>query len=383
MGRFKRTERVDTQVSILIFLIVVVSCSCIFILNYSLTYDAMILDLVNRAEGIHSYLEKRIGEQTIANINTKEDMDTDLYMETKEMLENVRESASVRYLYTAKQSANGEYIYLVDGLPVESSDFRNAGDLLEEEIIPDIRRALDGETVLPDRIKDTSWGYIFISYFPIHEKDRVIGAVGIEFDAANHYNIYRILKLVTPCIILLFCCIASLLAVKMFRRISNPAFRDFANTDRLTGLANRNAFDVAIHNLQGTNKQKRVSFISIDFDGLKVVNDTKGHDAGDAYLKNGTGLIKECVRESDILYRIGGDEFALLLYDRDMYSLEAIVERIQKRMDAYNKTSDMPVSFSMGCARFDQSRDVSALDTLKRADERMYRNKREKKNNVK
>lgn len=379
MIRFRRIDRVDTQVSIITFLTVVISCFSIFLLNYTLSYDAMIRDLISRAEGIHSFLEKRINEDTIAHINTKEDMETELYKETKAMLENVRESASVRYLYTAKQSEDGAYIYLVDGLPLESHDFRNAGDPLEEEIIPDIERALKGETVLPDTIKDTSWGYIFISYFPIHEGDRVIGAVGIEFEAEVHYNVYRTLKIVTPCIILLFCFLSCLLAVKLFRRISNPTYRDFANTDMLTGLANRNAFDVAMHNIQAGKKQNKISLISIDFDGLKKINDSYGHDAGDEYLKNGSALVSHCVRESDIFYRIGGDEFVILLSEIDIPSLERMIGRIEKRLEEYNQTAQIPVSFSMGYAAYDSSLDHSLQDTLKRADLKMYQAKREKK----
>lgn len=376
---FRRIDRVDTQVSIITFLTVVISCFSIFLLNYCLSYDAMIKDLISRAEGIHSFLEKRINDDTIAQINKKEDMETELYKETKVMLENIRESASVRYLYTAKQTDEGEYVYLVDGLPLESDDFRNAGDPIEEEIIPDIQRALKGETVLPDTIKDTSWGYIFISYFPIHEDDRVIGVVGIEFDADVHYNVYRTLKIVTPCIILLFCCLASLLAVKLFRRISNPTYRDFANTDMLTGLANRNAFDVAMHNIQASKKQNKISLISIDFDGLKNINDTYGHNVGDEYLKNGSTLISHCIRESDIFYRIGGDEFIILLSEIDISSIERMIGRIEKRLEEYNQTAQMPISFSMGYAAYDPLLDHNLHDTLKRADLKMYQAKREKK----
>lgn len=379
MKRLKKSDRVDLQVSVLTFLIVVVSCFCIFILNYTLSYRAMLEDLENRARGIHSFLEKRLDEETVEHINTKEDMDTQLYAEAKTMLDDIREAAGVRYLYTAKQAKNGEYIYLVDGLNFESEDFRDAGDLLEEEIIPDIQRALQGEIVLPEAIKSTSWGNIFISYFPIHEGNKIIGAVGIEFDAENHYQTYQILKLLTPCIIILFCCTASLISVKMFRRISNPMYRDFANTDMLTGLANRNAFDVNLHNIEAGNKQKKAAFISIDFDGLKIINDTYGHDAGDAYLKKGSALINEQIRDTDILYRIGGDEFAVVLYNKEPQAMELIVERIENKRKEYNMTAEIPISFSMGYADFDEKSDHSLYDTLKRADEKMYREKRDKK----
>ena len=87
-------------------------------------------------------------------------MQKEEYTSTKSMLESAKNTAGVRYLYTAKRTADGEYIYLVDGLPSNSGDFRNAGDLLEPEIIPDIERAYQNQVVMPEEIKDTSWGYV-------------------------------------------------------------------------------------------------------------------------------------------------------------------------------------------------------------------------------
>lgn len=379
MKVLKRTDRVDLQVSILTFLIVVVSCTCVFLLNYNLSYRAMLDDLETRARSIHSFLETRIDDEIVAGINSEGDMGSDIYRSTKEMLEAVRVSAGVRYLYTAKLADDGSYIYQVDGLPSDSADFRNAGDLIEQEIIPDIQRAHAGETVLPDTIKDTSWGYIYISYFPIHEGERVIGVVGIEFDAEQHYNTYRVLRIATPVIIAVFCCIASLIAVVLFRRISNPGYRDFANTDMLTGLANRNAFDVMVHNIEAMNRQGGIGFISIDFDGLKTINDTHGHGIGDCYIRDGSEILAGCIRDSDVLYRVGGDELAIMLIDNELDEISSIMQRIETHLSEHNKQAQIPISFSMGCARFDPEQDSSLHDTLRRADKRMYQEKREKK----
>lgn len=382
MGRPKHTDRVDLQVSVLTFLLVVVSSFSVFYLTYRLTYDAMIDSLINRAKSIHSFVETIITKDTLAHINTMDDMDSPLYMDTKKMLESVRESTDVRYLYTAKQTEGGDYIYLVDGLPSDSDDFRYPGDLLEPEIIPDIEKALKGELVLPDEIVDTSWGHIFISYFPIHEGDQVIGAVGIEFDARKFYETYRVLKILIPSIIVLFCCMASLIAVRLFRRISNPAYRDFANTDMLTGLANRNAFDVALHNLEMKKRQKGIGFISIDLDGLKLINDTLGHQAGDDYIKRGVRIIEKEISKKDILYRIGGDEFAVVSRSIDLLMLKGLAEQIENSLEAYNRTAELKVSFSIGYAVFNSKKDNSLPEALKRADEMMYQAKRKKKGTV-
>lgn len=376
----KKLDRVDIQVSILTFLLVVVSCFSIFFINYRLSYNAMIDELQNRVSGIYAFLETKLDEKTIASINTKEDMETEIYQETKKILDDVRLTTGVRYLYTAKMTEAGEYIYLVDGLPFDSGDFRNAGDPLEEEIIPDIKRALAGEVVMPEKIKDTSWGHIFISYFPIHEGDQIIGAIGIEFDARLQEETYRKLKIITPLIIILFCMIASLIAVKMFRRISNPAYRDFANTDMLTGFANRNAFAVMMHNADTRKRFVKKAFISVDFDGLKQINDSLGHEKGDEYLKTGTSLIRDAVGKKGNLYRVGGDEFVIALSGEACHNLRVLIKQIEEKLQEYNKTAEMKVQFSIGSAIFDEKHDHTLSDTLKRADTEMYECKKHKKN---
>lgn len=376
----KKLDRVDIQVSILTFLLVVVSCFSIFFINYRLSYNAMIDELQNRVSGIYAFLETKLDEKTIASINTKEDMETEIYQETKKILDDVRLTTGVRYLYTAKMTEAGEYIYLVDGLPFDSGDFRNAGDPLEEEIIPDIKRALAGEVVMPEKIKDTSWGHIFISYFPIHEGDQIIGAIGIEFDARLQEETYRKLKIITPLIIILFCMIASLIAVKMFRRISNPAYRDFANTDMLTGFANRNAFAVMMHNADTRKRFVKKAFISVDFDGLKQINDSLGHEKGDEYLKTGTSLIRDAVGKKGNLYRVGGDEFVIALSGEACHNLRVLIKQIEEKLQEYNKTAEMKVQFSIGSAIFDEKHDHTLSDTLKRADIEMYECKKHKKN---
>ena len=133
-------------------------------------------------------------------------------------------------LYTAKQNEAGEFIYVVDGLPSDAEDFRFAGDPIEPEIKGDMQRALDGEVVLPDNIKKTDWGKIFITYVPIHDGERVVGVLGIEFEAEHQYNTYRNLRLATPLIVLFACLVSAGLALVFFRRVSNPTFQDMANT---------------------------------------------------------------------------------------------------------------------------------------------------------
>ena len=306
MKKQKRLSRVSMQAFLLTAVMVVLSCLLIFAVNYTLSYRDMIDSLQERARGIYQYLEQNLNVESFSSLNIPDDMRDEEYRELKKMFENIKSVTGVRYLYTAKQADTGEYIYLVDGLPSENEDFRRVGDLIEPEIIPDIERAYQNEIVLPEEIKDTSWGNIFISYFPIHSdagNGEVIGVVGIEFDAEHQYRTFRWLGMATPAIIAVCCVVAGIIAALLFKRISNPAYRDMANTDLLTGLGNRNAFNVALNNLEALPDKTGIGIVIIDLDDLKQVNDSLGHPAGDEYIRAGGSLAQRFIKPPDVLYR--------------------------------------------------------------------------------
>jgi diguanylate cyclase (GGDEF)-like protein len=110
-------------------------------------------------------------------------------------------------------------------------------------------------------------------------------------------------------------------------------------------------------------------------DGLKIINDTIGHDNGDKLLKTCAKLINKSLRQSDILARTGGDEFAVILPKTNRQTGEKIANEVHHRMAQYNQTNpDLPLSLSIGVAQaIDPSKPLEQI--LKRADERMYREK--------
>lgn len=372
----KQHTRVDIQVSILTALIVTISCYLIFFLNYFFSYQSMISDLKIRALNIHDFLEERLDCTSFYTLEKKEDNQTGLYQSSKKQLENVRSAAGVRYLYTAKKNPDGKLIYLVDGLPSENEDFRYIGDSIEPECVADMEKALAGEQVLPRKIKKTTWGSIFISYFPMHDGEEVIGVLGIEFDAKKQYEALRNMSILTPAVIILFCLAASMIAVKLFRRISNPSYQDLASTDFLTGLRNRNAFEVSVNNMDVKSEKSSLILISIDLDQLKLVNDTYGHAAGDEYICKCTEIMEEFITEPDILYRIGGDEFCAILKDKEEADIERLIKNIKESVQKAGKESPYPMRISMGYAVYNPDIDASLFDTLKSADKKMYQDKK-------
>lgn len=144
--------------------------------------------------------------------------------------------------------------------------------------------------------------------------------------------------------------------------------------DSLTGLYNRAYFEEELSRL-GKGRQHRLGIVVCDLDGLKLINDTLGHNTGDSFLVAAADIIKQSFREADVVARIGGDEFAVLLSDCDRNAAEAACQRIQHNLDGYNREHpDLPLSISVGCAVGDlRSSDLASI--FKEADNNMYREK--------
>ena len=144
--------------------------------------------------------------------------------------------------------------------------------------------------------------------------------------------------------------------------------------DQLTGIFNRSYFEVELERLE-KSREYPISIISADLDGLKLVNDTMGHDAGDRQLKACADLVRQSLRRSDILARIGGDEFAAILTDADEDTVKSVVRRIRENLSTYNlRNKNLPLGISLGWATAgDDSTGLKVL--LKQADDMMYREK--------
>ncbi|MDT8284963.1 MAG: GGDEF domain-containing protein, partial [Thermovirgaceae bacterium] len=147
--------------------------------------------------------------------------------------------------------------------------------------------------------------------------------------------------------------------------------------DALTGLSNRALFEEEIIRLE-SGRFDPLGLVSLDVDGLKIANDYAGHSAGDELLGRTGKVLKKVFRESDVIARIGGDEFAMLLPQCDIEGLKKILERLQEELTLENENSpcSIPLSLSVGWA-WRENRESTIADMLASADQRMYHRKRE------
>ena len=142
--------------------------------------------------------------------------------------------------------------------------------------------------------------------------------------------------------------------------------------DQLTGVFNRRFFDEELKRLD-VPRNLPLSLVMIDVNGLKLFNDAFGHKAGDMLLKRVAVVLQREMRGDDIIARIGGDEFVILLPRTDSESVWPMMERILDAMES-EYVEDLPVSVSWGCGT-KTCEDESAEKIFEIAEDNMYRNK--------
>ncbi len=370
-------QRVDFQVTVLVAIAVLLSGTILFSFSYSLGYNEMLSSLEERANAIASYLDHRLDIDIFQEIRTASDMKGELYDENHLLLTRVREVASAKNLYTVIRNRSDQYVYHLDGLLDTSAHFRKVGSLIEDEFIPDVHRAFQGEVVIADDILRSERGDLYDAYYPMYSQNgAIMGVLVVEFIATRQYDAYRNSLIITFFILIITCTLAAIFAYFLFRRISNPHFRDIFNTDSLTGLKNRNAFDLDARNYIQSKRMKGCALLLADLNGLKVVNDQYGHKQGDQYIKTFAKALTEVTDLECISYRIGGDEFAVLFLSATEQDLEDYMLKLHQLFENMAEGIIVSASASMGYA-FCMENTPDAWEAVQeQADIELYDNKR-------
>jgi len=157
--------------------------------------------------------------------------------------------------------------------------------------------------------------------------------------------------------------------------------RTMAFTDHLTGLYNRRGFFLlAKHQWQlALRNNASLLLFYIDLDLFKEINDSMGHKVGDQALRDCAAVLRECFRSTEIIARMGGDEFAVTIEGATPDSRAMLEQRLAEIVERKNKAPGQPyeLSLSVGALLCDLSmQDLSIDDLLAKADSQMYRQKR-------
>lgn len=148
------------------------------------------------------------------------------------------------------------------------------------------------------------------------------------------------------------------------------------NHDSLTGLHNRTFFDAEISKIR-SGRRFPVGILIFDLDNLKETNDTQGHQAGDDLLRNMADFLRHCFRTDDLVARIGGDEFQVILPSSGETGLRAALQRLERELVDFRAARGIQLFFSVGAALI-MSSDLWDAG-FQQADQQMYSAKRLRK----
>lgn len=375
MGKLKKfilnkIEKVSVQVSMLTCGLIIFSCLVIYLVTSGVMIS-MLADAYNeRANLTFTTIESHFDNRLFAK-----DVPDGVYGATLSYLSAVKDNMAISEIFLVRKDGSGNLIYILDTkndkINAVIDDEKITGKIEKEIMDLYVTHYADAGAfyVTPD-------GCRYLNFYPVMGGGTNIKAVACIGIDANRVYIFKIILRVIVVILVFICCLISVrFSMAIFKRISNPLYQDMSNTDTLTGLKNKNSFTVDMHNIEGGN-QSRYAIVTIDLNGLKNINDSRGHQIGDTYIQNGADAIRKAMEGTDFIgYRVGGDEFSVVMKDCDIDTVKKFAEKIERMAESINR-GEIKTSMSIGYAKFDAKKDRNFSMTIERADAMMYENKR-------
>jgi diguanylate cyclase (GGDEF)-like protein len=166
---------------------------------------------------------------------------------------------------------------------------------------------------------------------------------------------------------------------------AEETIRRQAYTDSMTGFFNRTYFEDTMLRMYGMIQElKPLSMIVIDIDGLKITNDTFGHNVGDTLLKDVAGIISRVFKSGAIITRVGGDEFCIIMPNTSQAAVQEKTEQLVRETEGVNRQNPpVPISMSIGVATSCEEDHDDIYNIYRRADDDMYRYKISQSNSEK
>jgi len=198
-------------------------------------------------------------------------------------------------------------------------------------------------------------------------------------DDSDAYRHTRALWTISALILIIAMLLFTLVVFYRYQHRKRRALERSVRIDPLTGASTRSAFESEMpQRLKvAAEKNEKFMFCYVDVDKLKQVNDTFGHLHGDTYLKEIVSIIRACVRASDEIYRIGGDEFVLIFPGCGQDEVQRVWTQVQAHLHAANSTGRIPYEMGLthGCTLFNPQDPQDLATLLKKSDQSMYTQK--------
>lgn len=345
--------------------------------SYSITYRLMVKNVPTYVS-LKAVSVRNNKNNIIIGVNN-----VDAQMKQREVIERIKEEQKT---YSRIMALSGEFIsiYTVDPktnayacfnstkaydaleIAITGDDFfkdsrRNAKDVIYKEDIKDFLKVFKKEFIL-EKIDESG---LFIYKYRMNIGDGVVH-VCLKAAIINEND--------GPKLLIGIIDIENQVEQEMEYMSTLMAAEDKATKDQLTGVKNKRAYadeEEYLNSFISAGSTPAFALVVCDLNGLKQVNDTLGHKAGDEYIKEGCHIICEAFSKSPV-YRIGGDEFVAVVQGADYECIDTRIERIQ-RANRRNKKAGK-VTIAVGVSKYEGDKFVS--DVFERADKAMYANKK-------
>lgn len=295
----------------------------------------------------------------------------------EQLISLIKERFSLDFVWVALADSNANE-YLVRSLKqTQETEFRVVSTLdflqaTKGEKDPILVNASLGRyrTIIPGNIYNE---LASIAILPLQNNGSVIGSLNLGARDAERYSPEKDSFFLRQ------------LAVKASISLAGVAAREqinfLATRDPLTRLRNRRELEDCLEREMSRSYRHKMplALMFIDCDDFKLVNDTYGHDCGDAYLKQVADNLNELTRKSDLAFRFAGDEFVLILPNQSIDGADIIAQRVKEHMTKHplrHQGKDIPIKISYGVASTDELREWTQKALLKAADERLYKMKK-------
>ncbi len=274
LNKNKKQNKYQDAVRLFLLLLTVTLLIFVYTSVLQLNFQSNALEgIVNRniesANVIYKTLCNDFISDDFISINSESDKSSERYITMQNRMNELRSMTSVRYLYTAKRNAEGDLIYIIDGLNADAFDFRNPGDKIEEEMIPYIDKAMNGESVISQDIVDTDWGHIFTACYPVrNQQDEVIGVLCVEIDMEYMYTYFQTSKANSRIISTITIFVAIILIVFYYNMI---------NTQRKKQKEQHRLLEKSMKEADSANKAKSTFLFNISHDIRTPMNAIIGY----------------------------------------------------------------------------------------------------------
>jgi len=222
------------KITLSILLIIIVTIGTLTTIMYRQSYNMLVKNLAKRSIKIGEYASTKIDVEKFNNLKTVEDEKTEDYKIMRETLNDIRQTAGAKYMYTMRKNETGKYSYVVDGTSFDDKEVSHIGDM--EEIVDEgYEQANNGEPYLSKKIETLSWGTLVASYYPLKDKDgKVVGIIGVDYDVEAEYNAFLKYRMQLLVIALVLLALTALLGLMLSKRIASPIIK-------VTSLLNKTA----------------------------------------------------------------------------------------------------------------------------------------------